>query len=67
MKHCHINPERHTMTARRSDIEYLIRTTNPKLRGMGYLELRGSQLYSMCSQCNEPIAITDCTFLPESN
>jgi hypothetical protein len=64
MEHKH-EPERYTMTARKSDIITLITRVNIKLAGRGYLELRGDQPFSMCSQCNEPIVITDCTFMPE--
>lgn len=64
IEHKH-QPERYTMTARKSDITTLIARVNIRLAGRGYLELRGDQLFNMCSQCNEPITITDCTFVPE--
>jgi hypothetical protein len=58
-------PKRLTMTARKCDILALIARMNMRLAGRGHLELRGDQLFNMCSRCNEPIAITDCTFVPE--
>jgi hypothetical protein len=64
MEHKH-GPERLRMTARKSDIITLIARVNIRLAGRGHLELRGDQLFTMCSQCDEPIAITDCTFVPE--
>jgi len=64
-KHSHTAPERCSMQAKRSDVEHLIASTNARLAGRAMLVLEGTQIFTMCLRCEQPIAITDVAFLPE--